>query len=49
MGIPAITLDAGGSSDRSHALDEWLDVEMAPALRGIGAALATILAVAEMR
>jgi hypothetical protein len=25
MGIPAITLGAGGSSGSSHSLDEWYD------------------------
>ena len=27
MGIPAITLESGGTGSRNHTLDEWIDVE----------------------
>ena len=27
LGVPAITLDSGGSGGRAHALDEWINVE----------------------
>jgi di/tripeptidase len=44
MGIPAITIDSGGTGDRAHALDEWIDVEKSASLRGIESALTLILA-----
>ena len=44
LGIPAITIDSGGRGGRSHALDEWIDVEKTSSLRGIEAALLLILA-----
>jgi acetylornithine deacetylase/succinyl-diaminopimelate desuccinylase-like protein len=47
LGIPAITLDAGGESGRAHALDEWIDLDTPASLRGIESALATIIASAE--
>ena len=46
LGIPAIRLNSGGSSDHPHALDEWIDVEKTASMRGIRALLATIIAVA---
>lgn len=46
LGIPAITLDSGGSGGRAHALDEWIDVEKTQSLRGMRAILATLLATA---
>ena len=49
LGIPAITLDAGGASDRSHALDEWIDVEKTSSLRGMQIMLATLLTLAGMQ
>ena len=45
LGIPAITIDAGGRGGRAHALDEWVDVEKA-AILGLRSALALILALA---
>jgi tripeptide aminopeptidase len=45
LGIPAITI-ASGTSDRSHSLDEYLDVEPKASLRSIGFALTTLLAAA---
>jgi tripeptide aminopeptidase len=47
LGIPAITI-ASGIADRSHSLDEYLDVEPKASLRSIGFALTTLLATAGM-
>jgi acetylornithine deacetylase/succinyl-diaminopimelate desuccinylase-like protein len=49
LGIPAITLDAGGASDRAHALDEWIDVEKTSSLRGMRIMLATLVTLAGMQ
>lgn len=49
LGIPAITLDAGGASDRNHALDEWIDLEKTSSLRGMQMMLATLLTLAGMQ
>jgi tripeptide aminopeptidase len=46
LGIPAITIDSGGSGGRAHALDEWITVDKVPSLRGIEIALATLLGLA---
>ena len=46
LGIPAITIDAGGTGGRAHALDEWVDVEKTAVIRGLRSALALILALA---
>ena len=46
LGIPAITIDAGGDGGRAHALDEWIDVEKSASLRGMRIALAILLALA---
>jgi tripeptide aminopeptidase len=48
LGIPAITLDAGGTSDRGHSLEEWIDVEKTSALRGMKMMLATLVTLAGM-
>jgi acetylornithine deacetylase/succinyl-diaminopimelate desuccinylase-like protein len=48
LGIPAITIDSGGTGGRAHALDEWIDVEKTSSLRGIEAALVLLLALAGM-
>jgi acetylornithine deacetylase/succinyl-diaminopimelate desuccinylase-like protein len=48
LGIPAITLDAGGSGDRAHSLEEWIDVDKTSALRGMQMMLATLVALAGM-
>jgi acetylornithine deacetylase/succinyl-diaminopimelate desuccinylase-like protein len=48
LGIPAIRLNSGGTSDRSHAPDEWIDVERTASVRGIRVVLATLLALAGM-
>lgn len=49
LGIPAITLVAGGTSDRAHALDEWIDLEKTSSLRGMQMMLATLLTLAGMQ
>ncbi|MCA6247484.1 MAG: M20/M25/M40 family metallo-hydrolase [Phenylobacterium sp.] len=49
LGIPAVTIGAGGSGGRAHALDEWIDVEPAEMVRGMSAGLLAILAQAGVR
>jgi di/tripeptidase len=46
LGIPAITLDAGGEGGRAHALDEWIDVEKTSSLPGMKTILGILMAVA---
>jgi acetylornithine deacetylase/succinyl-diaminopimelate desuccinylase-like protein len=46
LGIPAVTLDAGGASGGSHALDEWIDVDKTSSLRGMRIMLATLVTLA---
>ena len=46
LGIPAIRLESGGTGDRAHAPDEWIDVEKTTSVRGIRVVLATLLALA---
>ncbi len=46
LGIPAIKIGSGGSSGRAHSLEEWIDVDPEPTIRGMTASLATIVAVA---
>ncbi len=48
LGIPAIRLESGGTGDRAHAPDEWIDVERTASVRGIRIVLATLLALAGM-
>jgi acetylornithine deacetylase/succinyl-diaminopimelate desuccinylase-like protein len=48
LGIPAITLESGGSGARNHTLDEWIDVEKTSSVRGIQAAMGILLALAGM-
>jgi di/tripeptidase len=48
LGIPAITLDAGGTGDRAHSLEEWIDVDKTSALRGMQMMLATLVTLAGM-
>lgn len=49
LGIPAVTIGAGGSGGRAHALDEWIDVEPSEMVRGMSAGLLAILAQAGVR
>jgi hypothetical protein len=46
LGIPAITLESGGTGGRNHTLDEWIDVEKNSSLRGINISLGVVLALA---
>ncbi len=46
LGIPAVTIGAGGKGGRAHALDEWIDIEKAPTVKGMRVGLAALLAVA---
>ncbi len=46
LGIPAITLDSGGTGGRAHALDEWIDVEKNASVRGINLVMTTLLSLA---
>lgn len=50
LGIPAVTLGKNGpdKNGRSHSLDEWLDIEKEPMIKGMATSLATILAAAGM-
>jgi acetylornithine deacetylase/succinyl-diaminopimelate desuccinylase-like protein len=44
LGIPAVTLDSGGSGGRAHALDEWISIEKSSSVRGINLVMTTLLA-----
>lgn len=44
LGIPAVTIGAGGRGDRAHAPDEWIDVEPVEMVRGMSVGLLAILA-----
>ena len=46
LGVPAITVDSGGSGGRAHALDEWINVEKSNSVRGINLVMTTLLALA---
>jgi tripeptide aminopeptidase len=48
MGIPAITLESGGTGSRNHTLDEWIDVEKTASVRGIEVAMGILLSLAGM-
>lgn len=51
LGIPAITVGrmAPGKGGRSHALDEWIDVEKKPMVDAMGVTLSTILSTTGMK
>lgn len=44
LGIPAIRLNSGGTGDRAHAPDEWIDVDRSASLTGLRVLLTTIVA-----
>jgi di/tripeptidase len=46
LGIPAITLESGGTGGRNHTLDEWIDVEKVPSVRGIEIAMGILISLA---
>jgi tripeptide aminopeptidase len=49
MGIPAITLESGGTGGRNHTLDEWIDVEKMNSVRGINIAMGVLLSLAGLQ
>lgn len=51
LGVPAITVGrmAAGKGGRSHALDEWIDVEKKPMVDAMGVTLSTILSTTGMQ
>jgi tripeptide aminopeptidase len=49
MGIPALTLESGGTGGRNHTLDEWIDVEKTESVRGIHVAMAILLSLAGLQ
>lgn len=46
LGIPAITLESGGTGGRNHTPDEWIDVERTPSIRGIEVAMGVLVSLA---
>lgn len=46
LGIPAVTIGAGGSGGRAHALDEWTDVSKPESVKGMGVGLLALLTMA---
>lgn len=46
LGVPAVTIGSGGKGGRAHALDEWIDVDKAPSVKGMSVGLAALLSVA---
>ncbi len=46
LGIPAVTIGAGGTGGRAHALDEWIDVEKGESVKGLSAGLLALMAAA---
>jgi di/tripeptidase len=49
MGIPALTLESGGSGGRNHTLDEWTDVEKTASVRGILIDMGVLLSLAGLQ
>jgi tripeptide aminopeptidase len=47
MGIPAVTIGRGGPGGRSHAPDEWTDVNKPAVTKSVRVALAIVTAVAD--
>ena len=48
LGIPAITLESGGTGGRNHTLEEWIDVDRVPSIRGIEIAMGVLVSLAGM-
>jgi di/tripeptidase len=46
LGIPAVTLESGGTGGRNHTLDEWTDVDKMSSIRGINIVMGILLALA---
>lgn len=49
LGIPAITIGAGGGSFRAHALDEYVSVEKSSFVKGITTAFDIVVAAANIK
>jgi tripeptide aminopeptidase len=49
LGIPAITLSAGGGGFRAHALDEYVNVERSAFVKGITTAFDIVVAAANIK
>ena len=49
LGIPSVTIGPGGAGERSHSLDEFIDVSKGETLKGMQAGLAAVLATADMQ
>ena len=49
LGIPAITLSAGGGGFRAHALDEYVNVERGAFVKGLTAAFDIVVAAASIK
>lgn len=49
MGIPAVTLSAGGGGFRAHALDEYVNVERGAFVKGITTAFDIVVAAANIK
>ncbi len=49
LGIPAITLSAGGGGFRDHALDEYVNVERGAFVKGITTAFDIVVAAADIK
>jgi acetylornithine deacetylase/succinyl-diaminopimelate desuccinylase-like protein len=46
LGIPAVTLESGGTGGRNHTLEEWVDVEKVGSVRGVNVAMGILLSLA---
>jgi acetylornithine deacetylase/succinyl-diaminopimelate desuccinylase-like protein len=46
LGIPAITIDSGGTGGEEHSPTEWIDVEKTASLKGVTIALGILMALA---
>ena len=46
MGIPAITLESGGTGGRNHTLDEWIDMDKPSSVRGLEIAMGILVSLA---
>ncbi|MBR7619051.1 hypothetical protein JKL49_06580 [Phenylobacterium sp. 20VBR1] len=46
LGTPAVTIGSGGKGGRAHALDEWIDLEKGPSVKGMRVGLAALPTVA---
>lgn len=49
MDIPALTIGSGGKGDRSHSLDEWIEIEQKESTRGKSVGFAILIAAAGMQ